>query len=640
MMRRAFVGGLLGSLAGLMLLLLLGSTRTLNTLPANNASLISNLQTFLRDEAATRDSRAMGDFVYSGGICTSSCTGSASHTIAALVGQVGGYPLNEPAISRTYALGSGRVYVFAHQDDTTPTSFDIRAGTGSSCTFGARSGRFVFINCAASSSFPVLLDGGTSTLSRVLPLQYVDTDGNQAITTVTDIRQTNLFRTGITNVRDPAFGATGDGITDDAPAIQNAINATPIGGTLYIPQANLNRYYRLLSTLTVQKAIRILCGGYQFESGAVRGSILRQETAGIIALDVGVDGNGSPSELDGVHIEGCMIGHTSNTAGSVALRIQRVMRSSITNVFLAGGRSAFQTTGLVILNTFTNLRVSAGFSAGAGYAVPQIGFDLSSSTGPNTWVNCGVAGVTTAPGVGLDLSNGAGGNLFEGFEFESNTIGIRFGAAAGGNIFLFPYHEANGTIVSGTTTSATNLSIGTTLAASTTLELGSGIGATLLATASGALHSRTGIQLGLLLSPFTAQQGTLHASRTGVTNVWNTSTAEGGVPIFGHTDTSLANVMLMELIATGALADSDFRLGSRSANLGDIGMAAFRRSTGVARNIYVTRLVTDIIATANLPAAGASEDGRIIIEDNGAGDRNLIIYAGSQRFRIDGGSAF
>ena len=47
----------------------------------------------------------------------------------------------------------------------------------------------------------------------------------------------------------------------------------------------------------------------------------------------------------------------------------------------------------------------------------------------------------------------------------------------------------------------------------------------------------------------------------------------------------------------------------------------------------------DVIATADLPAADASQDGKIIIEDAGAGDRNLIIYAGGQRFRIDGGAA-
>jgi len=49
---------------------------------------------------------------------------------------------------------------------------------------------------------------------------------------------------------------------------------------------------------------------------------------------------------------------------------------------------------------------------------------------------------------------------------------------------------------------------------------------------------------------------------------------------------------------------------------------------------------TTVIATASLPAAGSAQDGRVVIEDVGAGDRNLILYAGGQRFRIDGGAAF
>lgn len=52
------------------------------------------------------------------------------------------------------------------------------------------------------------------------------------------------------------------------------------------------------------------------------------------------------------------------------------------------------------------------------------------------------------------------------------------------------------------------------------------------------------------------------------------------------------------------------------------------------------RVFNSIFATASLPAAGASADGLLIIEDVGAGDRNLILYAGGERFRIDGGVPF
>jgi len=47
-----------------------------------------------------------------------------------------------------------------------------------------------------------------------------------------------------------------------------------------------------------------------------------------------------------------------------------------------------------------------------------------------------------------------------------------------------------------------------------------------------------------------------------------------------------------------------------------------------------------IVATANLPAASTAMNGAAIIEDAGTGDRNLILYAGGQRFRIDGGANF
>ncbi len=47
-----------------------------------------------------------------------------------------------------------------------------------------------------------------------------------------------------------------------------------------------------------------------------------------------------------------------------------------------------------------------------------------------------------------------------------------------------------------------------------------------------------------------------------------------------------------------------------------------------------------VVATASLPAASTAMNGTMILEDAGAGDRNLIIYAGGQRFRIDGGAAF
>ena len=45
-----------------------------------------------------------------------------------------------------------------------------------------------------------------------------------------------------------------------------------------------------------------------------------------------------------------------------------------------------------------------------------------------------------------------------------------------------------------------------------------------------------------------------------------------------------------------------------------------------------------IVARASLPAAGAAQDGLIIMDDNGTDDVNLMLYARGERFRIDGGA--
>lgn len=67
-----------------------------------------------------------------------------------------------------------------------------------------------------------------------------------------------------------------------------------------------------------------------------------------------------------------------------------------------------------------------------------------------------------------------------------------------------------------------------------------------------------------------------------------------------------------------------------------IGQAAARVRLDSAST---SRVHIPVVATASLPTGASAEDGSILIEDNGAGDRNVIIYAGGQRFRIDGGAA-
>ncbi len=49
-------------------------------------------------------------------------------------------------------------------------------------------------------------------------------------------------------------------------------------------------------------------------------------------------------------------------------------------------------------------------------------------------------------------------------------------------------------------------------------------------------------------------------------------------------------------------------------------------------------LFLPIIPRASLPSGAATSDNLVAIDDNGSGDRNAMVYAKGQRFRIDGGS--
>jgi hypothetical protein len=79
------------------------------------------------------------------------------------------------------------------------------------------------------------------------------------------------------------------------------------------------------------------------------------------------------------------------------------------------------------------------------------------------------------------------------------------------------------------------------------------------------------------------------------------------------------------------------------ANRFDDTSGTFKAPTVVAGTPFIfgpESTTAQVLPTASLPSAGTANDGRVVIEDAGTGDRNLIIYAGGQRFRIDGGASF
>jgi hypothetical protein len=105
--------------------------------------------------------------------------------------------------------------------------------------------------------------------------------------------------------------------------------------------------------------------------------------------------------------------------------------------------------------------------------------------------------------------------------------------------------------------------------------------------------------------------------------VWSVSVRKSG-----NTNTEILN----------AVEDRDYIIDTSGNELMIAKYGAWSASAG--GDAIAATLGTRVVATASLPAASSDMNGSVLIEDAGAGDRNVIIYAGAQRFRIDGGANF
>ncbi len=129
--------------------------------------------------------------------------------------------------------------------------------------------------------------------------------------------------------------------------------------------------------------------------------------------------------------------------------------------------------------------------------------------------------------------------------------------------------------------------------------------------------------------------------------LYSTAAAPSGQSIVGYNIVSTVNCALIGCFEGGQTTTAAYRISgggqgvtliSCSSNEGvwDLGTSGEAQIINCAGIDDIIRL--PVIATASLPAAATVQNGRAVIEDAGTGDRNLIIYAGGQRFRIDGGA--
>jgi hypothetical protein len=168
-MKRFFLFLLVLSFIGISTCNLLAATQTINTVPSANATFITDVQTFLEQENADRDTLRGNNNVISGGLSPTSANLTA--TITEIIAFPNGFYVTQAATSHTYTA-SKRTFVYVRDDDSRTITI-----SGATITYDSY---LVFAETTASTEIP---DTPTGTIL----LFYADTSG-AAITSVVDLR--------------------------------------------------------------------------------------------------------------------------------------------------------------------------------------------------------------------------------------------------------------------------------------------------------------------------------------------------------------------------------------------------------------------------------------------------------------------
>lgn len=258
-----------------------------------------------------------------------------------------------------------------------------------------------------------------------------------------------------TNVMD--FGAVGDGITDDAPAINSAILAAKDGGGVFFPVPTV--YYSIGSTILVNKRLRL------FSSGT---SQVTFDTTNRLVKKSSLNGPLIQMAADGAYLEDLTLdGELGNGGDGVLVAAASCGLKKITVIAQGGNGIRIGTDGAENCDLWSLYHVRCYLNLGHGvYIHSAIGpnanagtsvhIDVESNAGDGiradgALFNSFVGGVSELnSGYGINILSNARRNQFMGIDVEENLTGqINVAAGALSNSFLL---DASPMTDAGTTT--------------------------------------------------------------------------------------------------------------------------------------------------------------------------------------------
>jgi hypothetical protein len=235
---------------------------------------------------------------------------------------------------------------------------------------------------------------------------------------------------GIINVKDPIFGAVGDGVTDDGAAITAAIAATPTNqGTVYFPRGN---YAYATSPNFAKQGLSIIA-----ESGTI---FTHTGSGNAFNCDAGAN----PAFVNAMRLENIQVQGNANSTNTIYMR--GIGRSVFKNIYATGGK----TNGAALRCDFCLLNTWENFKATNQAPCPLYGIyltrrDVGENTTTQTFINPIIEGMATASNAGIFIE-WAATNTFIGGSSESNLTGLKIsGDGPGFNVFVGTDLESNST---------------------------------------------------------------------------------------------------------------------------------------------------------------------------------------------------